>query len=60
MPNWAMHFMMRMTAPSMIRNLESRYIAQIKKYNLTRDLTFHSKHHQEITSDREDNKSSRK
>ena len=31
MPNWALHFMMRAVAPSMMKGLETRYIAACRK-----------------------------
>jgi len=39
MPTWALHWMMRATAPSMMKGLESRYTAYVKKTGDVRDLT---------------------
>jgi len=38
-PNWAMHFLTSVTAPSLMRGLESRYIANIRNKNEVMDLT---------------------
>lgn len=39
LPNWAMSFMMRNTAPSMIRGLESKYISNVKQKGGVVDVT---------------------
>lgn len=39
MPTWALHWMMRATAPSMMKGLESRYRAYVKKTGDTVDIT---------------------
>lgn len=39
MPTWALHWMMRATAPSMMKGLEGRYTAYVKKTGDVRDIT---------------------
>jgi hypothetical protein len=39
MPQWALHFMVRATAPSMMRALESRYIIAARNTGTTVDVT---------------------
>jgi len=39
MPNWAMHFMMKATAPNMIKTLEQRYIANARNKGDVVDVT---------------------
>ena len=39
MPTWALHWMMRATAPSMMKGLESRYRAYVRKTGDTVDIT---------------------
>jgi hypothetical protein len=39
LPGWAMHFMMKATAPSMMRSLETRYTVNIKNTNETVNIT---------------------
>ena len=39
MPNWAMHFMMKATAPNLMKTLESRYIANARNKNDVVDVT---------------------
>eukprot|EP01041_Mallomonas_annulata_P003584 gene3584-7123_t len=39
MPRWALHWMMRATAPQMMRGLESRYIANVKNKGKVVDVT---------------------
>jgi hypothetical protein len=39
MPTWALHWMMRATAPSMMKGLESRYIANARDKHDVYDLT---------------------
>lgn len=39
MPNWALHWMMKATAPNMMKGLESRYIANARNKNDVKDIT---------------------